>query len=354
MAAQRLSLSGKPLNGRLEVTGTVRFGRILNTVLIGGDTLVIRSQYSQPTLLPAGTVDLLHPDYNRGIPTDYSPVRLDTKTKQTGGYVQDLLSLPHGLNVLAGLRYTSITDYTNATDQSEATPMVGVLYRPLSWLSLYGSHAESFIPVTGVSFGGAPFRPSLGKQFEVGLKSRFFSNRLSANLAWYRLRRTNVTSVDPSRPFFSIQSGEQQSRGIELEVSGNVHSRLLVIANYAYTDARVIKDLVYRVGAFLPQAPRHSASVWGTYEFPGALALMTTGAGVSYTGSWWDSILNTFQIPGNTTADAYLAWRFERRCRLQFNVKNALDRRYYAAAANLFGIYPGQRRSFQLSIAWSF
>jgi len=41
-------------------------------------------------------------------------------------------------------------------------------------------------------------------------------------LAAYQITKTNISTIDPVEEAFSIAIGEQRSRGIELDVSGEI------------------------------------------------------------------------------------------------------------------------------------
>ena len=69
-----------------------------------------------------------------------------------------------------------------------------------------------------------------------------------STLAFFDLTRSNVLTTDPTNPNFSIQTGEQNSQGIELDVRGEILPGWSVIASYAYTDTRITEDNEFEVG----------------------------------------------------------------------------------------------------------
>lgn len=80
------------------------------------------------------------------------------------------------------------------------------------------------------------------------------------------MTKKNVLTTDPDDPDFSIQTGEQKSRGIELDIAGEILPGWNVIATYAYTDAFVSEDEELPEGDRLQGVPENSASLWTTYE----------------------------------------------------------------------------------------
>ena len=99
-------------------------------------------------------------------------------------------------------------------------------------------------------------------------------------------------------------TGEARSRGVEFDFSGQLTEYLRLIGNYAYTDTEVTKDRGGsggngKQGNWLPNAPRHSGSVWANYDFSGLGAQgLSSGAGVFLVGKRQGDSANTFQLPG--------------------------------------------------------
>ena len=67
---------------------------------------------------------------------------------------------------------------------------------------------------------------------------------------------------------FSEQVGEQRSRGIELDVTGEILPGWNIVASYAHTDATVTNDnsVPSNDGNRLANVPRNQTSLWTTYE----------------------------------------------------------------------------------------
>ena len=119
--------------------------------------------------------------------------------------------------LLAGLRYDTvkqiITDNLESTEiddtNSNVTPRVGVVYKPIEPVSLYASYSQSFAPNTeDTNSEGEPLEPEEGEGFEVGVKSEFLNGKLFTTLAYFNIDKENVASADPNDPFF-ISSNRQ-------------------------------------------------------------------------------------------------------------------------------------------------
>jgi iron complex outermembrane receptor protein len=253
-----------------------------------------------------------------------------------------------------GARYNGIEDFEVRTKDRDVSPRLGVLYRPQSWISFYGSFSQSFEGVGGFDIRNARFLPSLGRQVEAGIKNRFFGDKLTTTAAVFRIRRSNVLTADPANPGFSIQTGLQQSRGVEFEAQGALRANWRVISSYSYLDTAILQDNVIRVGNQFAAAPRHTGSIWSTHGFTGRLRQCGAGWGVFHTGAVFGNVQNLYRVPGYTTVDGQLTYQLRERTRIQFNVKNLFNERYYVAGSNLLGIFPGAPRSYAISLTTGF
>ena len=184
------------------------------------------------------------------------------------------------------------------------------MYDVAPWASLYASYSRSFVPTVGTSFDGTPFEPETGEQAEAGIKADLLNRRLSATLAVYELRRQNVTTADPDNPGFSIQTGEQRARGIELDLAGDLSPAWKLLGSAAYTDATLTKDNTFTPGNRIQGVPRLSSSVWLTHEVrSGEWKGFGVGAGLFAAGEREGGLANSYRVPGYTRADASLFYR---------------------------------------------
>jgi iron complex outermembrane receptor protein len=168
-----------------------------------------------------------------------------------GLYLQDQIKILNNPKILVGGRFdiydrTSIDRLSDTTTEDSAqrfSPRVGIVYQPIEPISLYASFSQSFNPdVFSTQVDGSPLEPSIGTQYEVGVKGEFLDKKLSATLAAYRINKTNISTTDPNNPGFSIAVGEARSQGIELDIVGEPIKGWNIIAAYAYTDAEITKD----------------------------------------------------------------------------------------------------------------
>jgi iron complex outermembrane recepter protein len=333
-----------------EVNGTVKTGIVRQELLLGLE--LQRNIFDEVfTFRDAPPIDIFDPDYGDFPDSGTFETSIDafTRNDTIGLYAQNLLSISEQVKILLGGRYDWV--FQNSEDRLENTstdedatafaPRVGIVYQPIEPVSLYASWSRSFEPQFGVDREGNPFVPIRGEQFEVGVKTEFLDGRLAATLAAYQITRQNDFIADPVDPDnFSIQLGEQRSRGFEFDLTGEPLPGLRLIATYAYTDGTITEAdeaIPGLEGSRILNVPEHSGSLWAVYEIQGGtLEGLGFGAGVFVVGggrqgaSPGDVEVN-YELPGYTRTNALLYYRRD-NWKAQLNIDNLFDERYFESS----------------------
>lgn len=160
---------------------------------------------------------------------------------------------------------------------------------------------------------------------------------MNGSLAYYELTKQNVATPHPDPLLallgFSVSIGEAQSRGVELDLTGQISPGWDVIASYAYTDTEILKDNSNNVGNRLPNVPRHGGSLWSTYRFQeGPLSGLQFGAGMYARGQRQSDAENTLQLPGYVTVNLMAGYEWKvgpSKVSAQLNIENLLDKEYF-------------------------
>ncbi|OFD18749.1 TonB-dependent siderophore receptor, partial [Acinetobacter baumannii] len=164
--------------------------------------------------------------------------------KTTALFVQDQIGLNERLSALLGLRFEHYEhDYKNLlpnttnwnTSHDAFIPRLGLVYKASDDLSLYGNAAKSFKPNTGASRNGEGFDPEEGTAYELGFKWQALDNMLSIDSAIFYANKENVLTLDPVDSAYKVAAGEVRSRGIELNIAGQITPAWKIIGGYAYT-----------------------------------------------------------------------------------------------------------------------
>ena len=79
---------------------------------------------------------------------------------------------------------------------------------------------------TSTGADGSILKPEEGEGFEVGVKAELFDRRLLATLTYFDITKQNVPVTDPDNLLFSVSSGEQRNRGIELDLIGELAAKM--------------------------------------------------------------------------------------------------------------------------------
>lgn len=352
-------------NLRNDLIGHVPTGFLDHTFLFGVQASRAESDF-RSAFESFPSINIFNPVYNVAKPNIPLTGQFDTKADSLGVYVQDQVSLLKDLKLLVGARFdyvrqTQVSDGVYSDQEDTAvSPRVGISYHMADPLYLYANYTQSFQPQVGLSAAGQQFDPSRGTQYEAGVKVNVVPNRLMATVAVYRIIRKNLLTTDPNNLFFSIQTGEQRSQGVELDLTASLYPGWQVIASYAYTDASVQQDTDIPVGNRLRDVARHAGSVWTTYEMhDGALKGLGGGVGLFAVGERNMDILNTAQLPGYVRTDAALFYRRPnawqgRNLTVQLNILNLLDHQYFAFAQARNAAFPGAPLTFLGSIRLDF
>ena len=213
----------------------------------------------------------------------------------------------------------------------------------------------SYLPSSGDQFSSLTtitqqVEPERFDNYEVGAK--WDLRRLALTTAVYRLDRTNTRSTDPNDPTRIVQTGSQRTNGFELGLNGQVLPGWSIAGGYAYQDASVTSATVSaREGAQVGQVPHHTFSLWNNYRIHPRIS---AAVGVIHRSVMFAAIDNTVTLPGYTRADVAGFVVLRKGLRLQANVENLFDARYFVNADSNTNISPGFPRTIRLALITSF
>lgn len=302
------------------------------------------------------------------------PLTTFSNLKQTnnalGLYFGDQIALLPNLHMHAGGRFDvfeqNIVNRPNAflsegskdkqTDRA-FSPSIGMSYQPWKPMAVFANYTRSFAPQSGGarSLDGKLFRPETGEAYEGGIKLHAPNDQLRLTFTAFEIIKKNVLTSDISQgpgSGFSMATGEQRSRGFEVDVAGQILPGLEIIGSYAYIDARITEDNTFVEGSRLPNVPKHQASLWTTYTVnQGMLKGFGVSAGFLVFGQRNGIFLcqdpegsfcqQPFSLPGYTRVDAAVYYRNQAHIlnkRTNFiasvNIRNLLDERYLTGAQN--------------------
>ncbi|SLM50108.1 Ferrichrome iron receptor [Nitrospira japonica] len=340
------------------LTGHFKLLRMDHNLLVGFELRQDKTDPTQGVSATAPNLDLYAPDYSQGLGSVTSSFFQKSDSKMAGMYLQDMIALLPNLKFLGGVRFDYVHQSANfsqqfsgpdqTSDDTAVSPRLGLVYQPIEPVSLYTSWTRGFLPNTPDTFNpnGQLFEPERSTQYEVGIKTFFLDNRISTTLAWFHLTRENLLTPDPVTPGVQVQTGQQRSQGVELDVTASLTSGWNVIASYAYTDAEVTQDndpaLVNRRLGFVPY---NKGTLWSTYHFQeGILQGFGVGGGVFGYSNRNASIFGPqLTVPGYVRVDAALYynhnmetgnWLRAKQVNVAVNFRNLFDQAYIESGFN--------------------
>ena len=388
-------------------------GLVKHTLLVGYD-------YFQVELLP-GASQLTAGGYllkNGKTTTTFNPARLNTYVvdannnpvtnvavfdlnkptignvmKETGKYIftsgntKPTLQTSHGVylqeqlevsivKLLLGLRKEFFMDYINYKESNEEKieqqaliPRIGLVITANDNINFYSTWMKGFEPQTAAiqsdpdRYGG-PFDPVYSELYEMGVKTDWFNNRLSATASVFKITQQNsLYDAFPAvigKPDLKMQIGEEESNGFEFDLAGEITPNWSILANYAYIDARITKTAQNNEKDFdmqRPSTPRHSGNIWTKYIITeGPLKHLGFGAGYNFVTERYGQVgrrTNTTVYPGYGLVNAVLYYKIN-QIQLQLNLNNVLNQTHWVGGYDKLRSFPGAPRNINASVTYKF
>ena len=284
----------------------------------------------------------------------------------TGAYINNVAKFSDALIASVGLRYDHFKSkgtYDKATDsyrdgysQNEFSPKLGLVYMPIpEQLSLFVNYQNGFTNKNGVDATGKNFVPERANQFEGGIKADLFNRKLTGSLSYYDITVKNVVRSDANNPIFSIQDGQQRSKGVELEIFANPVSGWLLMAGYGYNHS-IMEKANADVEGLRPVAsgPKHTLNFWTNYTLTtGTLKGLGMGVSVNYAGE--SMTLNQLPdgamiIPSYVLIGANISYD-RPKYRLGVKINNLTNQKYWMGWTNMI---PQMPRQVMATVAYKF
>jgi iron complex outermembrane recepter protein len=396
--------------GQVNLNGDFKTGSIRHQLLVGVDAeryKNISHVFKIESLDKSGVYDsinILNPGKftaRTDEPVTNLSTRSEVPTQRIGFYAQNLFSLSEKFKVLGGIRWSvqrvPVADVYNFETDTKApasntktkydrafSPRVGLVYQPVSFISIFSSYSNNFTPNTGTDVNGQAIQASIIDQYEAGIKTDLFQDKLSANVTVYRIKNSNLAQMAQFKADGSVNSdanikeltGETTSDGIELDLNGTLDNGLTFLAGYSYNDMRYSKTSglngSYLEGERLVSSPAHTAngSVFYTLQST-ALKGLKVGLSGFYTGernAGWNTThvvkknddgtetrsLNErlFKVDGFTTFDVSLGYTYKKLSLLGklSNITNELN--YYVHEN--YSVNPIPPRQFVSTVSYKF
>ncbi|KIY40939.1 TonB-dependent receptor [Pseudomonas sp. 10-1B] len=322
-----------------------------------GSDVIIDPQHFDPKAYPKPAIDN---NWSRG-----------GHEEQSSTYATVRFNLRDDLRLILGTRldwyeYAQLThsgEYSFGDDYKatrEFTPYAGVIYDLNDTYSVYASWTRIFKPQAAQSASGSLLDPVTGTNYEAGIKGEYFGGALNASAAVFQLVQENLAKSLPSAlcsPGVSAcyeASGEVRTRGVELELGGELAPGWQMSAGYTYAGAEYTKSTnsVEKGERFDSDTPYNLFKVFTTYRLPGELERWTVGGGWRTQSSAYTSF--GVKQGGYSVSDFMVAYRPSAQWQVQANLNNAFDKHYYQNISNSWGANSfGDPRNLMLTLRYS-
>lgn len=297
----------------------------------------------------------------------------DVDVKQSMFYAATALKPLDYLSVILGARVTNYEwslQNRNALPRTinygtevsgEVTPYAGVTLDVDKQHSVYFSYTDIFKPQAyNFNASGQQLDPLTGKSYEIGGKGEYFDGRLNASVAYFQIKQDNFAVLDPTGAATPTGSSAMvaikgvETRGIELEMSGEILPRWQVLTGYTYRHSVDAND--QRVSTNQPLSLFKLAS---QYRFSGPLNALSVGGSLNWqNGSYFNLGINgntrKFEQEAYTVVNLNAAYDFNPQWKMLLQVNNLFDKHYYSGIGNYNSAFYGTPRNAMLSVRYQF
>ncbi|HTE10054.1 MAG TPA: TonB-dependent receptor [Chitinophagaceae bacterium] len=341
--------------GQMFLNGEVATGRVVHKILAGVDmsNKDYYHDWNQSATLGTEPFNIYKPVYGVS-PLSNSFDRSKSLRERgvhyynayTGLYLQDELNFfDSKLRLTLAGRYTTLKTgdvYSGSYKRSRFTPRIGLSYSIDKNTAAYFVSDQSFMENYGADWQGKSFGPVVGANLELGIKRDWMHGKWNSAVSVYQITRNNVLTTDyaHSNPntgqYYSRESGQQRTRGIEADIKGQILPNLDVVINYAYTEAKITKDEDPKViGNQVAGSTRHIQNAWLNYRFDNSI-LNGFGISLGYQyqakrSPWYVFDNSKNSLPDYFRMDGSLSYKKEK---MSFNlvVNNILNKYLFSGA----------------------
>lgn len=371
------------------VNGRFRTGAVQHNFLGGfdanqkrfyGDSYVEYNKTSGGALVYY-PLDVNNPVYGAQVPNYSTPGGVKAgNTYQKAEYVSfyaldELLLLRDKLRLTLGARATSlqtknvVSGATTSSSDVPVTPRIGLNYSINPNLSVYALFDNTFQPQTGVkgiavvSNGATTYKagdaiePLQGRIFDVGVKKDWAGDKWNSTISFYSIDRKHIVQNIPGT-IYREEIGASRSRGLDIDIKGELIKGLSMIINWAYNDSKVTHDInPTLVGARTPMYVKNIQNTWLNYNLPARLKGFGLSLGYQYMGGRGEryTTATPHRTPDYFRLDGGVNWH-HKNIGINLLVNNLTDRKLVATPWYRNGLYywvPNAPRYGRLAMSYS-
>lgn len=216
---------------------------------------------------------------------------INAATPTIGVMAQEVLEFTEYVKLSGGIRYSKFNGNSQKGKKYAWNPSVGLMISPIKNINVYASYTTStdLRNNNNPLLNGGTVGASTSEQWETGIKTDWFDEKLRFNVNFYRIYLNNLSyritdTSGNNTPFYGL-AGNLKRKGIEAELVGKILPELEIMAGYSYLDAQYKKSPSYVDGSAPIMTAKHTANGWVNYTFRnGILKGLNFGGGIYYVG----------------------------------------------------------------------
>ena len=355
---------------RAEVSGNVNVAGFENRLIIGIDADKFENDQFALRVRGDQYINVFNPVYGGyALPTPTSNTDRVEIQESVGLFIQDQISLTDKLDIRIGARFDDYEQRLNnrlantktKQTQSRVSPQFGVVYQASDYVSVYGAYGENFRPLSGVDANGDGFDPNQSTSTEVGINFTLNDGALFGTVAVFKVEQDNMLVVDDATAFTYAAIGEAQSKGIEIDLTGELTETLEIWASYAYVDATIENSFfdanfgyTVEAGASLLNVPEQQLSLQLVQSAVLYGKAVKFGGGLLHVGKRNGFFGTDFELPSYTTARVFVNYDVTDKIGIAAEVNNLFDETYYTNSFADAWVQPGTPRNVKFSASYKF
>jgi len=253
----------------------------------------------------SGTTTIYNPSTISANTIRSAPLRTG-ETKLSSMSLSDTLSIANGrLLITGGVRKQQVeslsydasgNNVASKYSASTYSPLLGIVVKPLSNVSVYGNYSTGLQAGTTVAAGyanvGQVLAPYKSKQYETGVKVDW--GRVTTSLAVFQIGKPNGVANTATNIY--AYSGQQRNRGLELAAYGEAAPGVRLMASGTFYNAKQTNTQDANDGKQANGVPRRTFNLGGDWDTPWLKGL-SLNARALYTSSIYVDAANTLSVP---------------------------------------------------------
>ena len=268
----------------------IKTGKIKHSFQVGFDEL----ETSTKSASVVDSIDVFASNSHQ-LPSiiNYGPeVVVETTSRAIGVVAQDVISWNNWLKTFLGVRYstTQTSTATEITQNDAFNPLMGIIFNPYANVNVFASYTNSAYPRTAsrLDKNGSELGNERFDQLEAGVKTNWLDGRLRLNVTLFKINNRNINLPVYDENWVATgyyqKGGNDERKGIEIELSGRIIDNLEIITGYSYIDAQYKEHTSFVYGSSPLNTPKHTFNAYVNYNFTNALKGLSIGAGGYYIG----------------------------------------------------------------------